>query len=75
MADDADIADERIERASAAMRAEIANRPLEAPFLGYCLYCKEPTSPTLRWCDVDCREGWQDMKRKELLASRRQGIR
>jgi hypothetical protein len=26
---------------------------------GRCLYCEEPVEKGRRWCDADCRDGWE----------------
>lgn len=77
MADEADIADERIEKALAAKQAEVVNRPPEAPFTGECLNCGADLSETVpqrRWCDAECCSEWDERRKKELLRFRGNGI-
>jgi hypothetical protein len=32
---------------------------------GRCLYCDERVDPPARWCDADCRDGWEKVKRAQ----------
>lgn len=65
--DDADRAEERIEQALDDALAEVRRaqeRGVKA--VGACLFCGEPLPDHMRFCDADCRDGWdfeQRMKR------------
>lgn len=64
MSDDADNAQDHIEREE-AMRKKYRQVPkLEAEPTGECLNCYEPLSYGKRWCDADCQLDWQ--KRRDL---------
>jgi len=41
--------------------AELPRPPAKAgpEATGYCLYCDEAIAPGLRWCNAECRDGWQ----------------
>jgi len=32
--------------------------------IGVCYYCGEPLESGLRWCDIDCRDDWEEEKRR-----------
>lgn len=62
MADEADIANERVELIiSTALKVR---RPIGPVPNGRCYNCAEPVADGLRWCDNDCRDDWQ--KRKDI---------
>jgi len=40
-----------------------ASKPI--PTSKHCLYCSKPTKKGARWCDAECRDGWEiENKRK-----------
>ena len=62
--DEIDQANEQAERyLSTSMRLR---RPAGPEAKGECHYCGEPLAEGLRWCDVECREGWQREQRRGL---------
>ncbi len=61
MSDDIDRAQNEIERAlGEAMRLR---RPTGPAANGFCHYCEEPIGDGARWCNVECREGWEGSRR------------
>lgn len=57
MADEADIAQENIERDLALLlRRRLPQGPAAT---GECLWCGEPLDAGRRWCDAECRDAWQ----------------
>lgn len=55
--DEIDQANDQVERSLAqSMRSR---RPVGPTADGLCHHCGEPVAPALRWCDVECREGWE----------------
>lgn len=62
MADEADRAQQDIECLSALHLRAIASRPPEAVAEGACLYCGEVLADGRRWCDADCRDGWERLR-------------
>lgn len=36
-----------------------ARAPAGPAATGACLHCAEPLCNGLRWCDAECRDGWQ----------------
>jgi hypothetical protein len=64
MADIIDDANELVEQSAIASLEEIRNRPPEAKAIGKCLYCEEVVDGTKRWCDGDCRDGWERERRR-----------
>lgn len=68
MTDQIDAANETAERYRSAA---LANRASDGPVpCGYCHYCGEPLPADQRWCDTDCRDGWQ----AEQDAAERRGM-
>lgn len=62
MADDADRADQEVERnLKEALRLR---RPAGPAANGYCHYCDEPVPDGMRWCDTDCRDAWDGLARR-----------
>lgn len=58
MADEADLAQEHIEREMALILA--ARRKSDAPeATGECHWCTEAVTNARRFCDADCRDAWQ----------------
>lgn len=66
----ADIIDKANDTADFLLSASLRNRQLGATVapavgIGMCLHCKSPITDNRRWCDADCRNGWElDAKRK-----------
>ena len=60
MADEADIANERVELFTLA--ALKIRRPVGPTPNGRCYNCAEPIATNLRWCDNDCRDDWEKRK-------------
>ena len=52
-----DRAQMEIEMQDAVRKSEADKK--EAEETGYCLYCGEPVEKGRRWCDADCRDGWE----------------
>ena len=64
MADEIDQANDQAERhLSVSMRLRMPAGP-EAN--GECHHCGSPVAPGLRWCDRECRDGWQREQRRGL---------
>lgn len=73
MSDETDKASEReeLERETGIRAASQAARGLFLPAVGACYYCGEDVAPGARFCDTDCRDGWQ----REQAAKQRAGRR
>ncbi len=52
-----DVAQAETESAIKAARAQSTQAPV---FVGRCLNCGKPTQAPRRWCDVECRDEWQE---------------
>jgi hypothetical protein len=63
MSDDADMAQDHIEREEKLRRKYTTVNKLEAESTGECLNCREPLTGTRRWCDEHCREDWEKRRR------------
>lgn len=59
--DDADRADEEIERNLANAIRNASTAPPDATAEGYCLFCFEELMSG-RWCGAECRAGWQRVR-------------
>ncbi len=60
MADIADIANDRADTIlDAAFHNHRASIQPPAAATGKCLFCEEPVDAPRRWCDNDCRDGWE----------------
>lgn len=59
---------EMLQRESSIAEARKA-KPLGPEFTGKCHYCAEELPPSRRFCDGECREGWE----KEEAARKRNG--
>lgn len=45
-----------------------AAKQMDAAATGYCLSCeRQITKSGQRWCDADCRDDWEKLKRRGLL--------
>jgi hypothetical protein len=60
---------ENMHRESAILAARKAAQRDRLPETGECHHCGEETRPGARFCDSDCRDGWQ----REQDARRRAG--
>lgn len=71
MSDDTDLATEReeMDRANALRAARRAAERDKLPDVGQCHYCAEVVPQGARFCDTDCRDGWQ----REQSARQRAG--
>lgn len=63
MADEADIAQARMEHEENIRRARTCT--FEIAESDTCMNCGEPTTGGRRWCDMDCRIDWE--KREERV--------
>ena len=63
MSDEADLAQDHMEREDMVRRKYKQVPVLEADITGECLNCYEPVGFGMRWCDKNCQEDWQ--KRRE----------
>lgn len=43
---------------------EIRSQKPEAVYTGECLFCAEVLEPPMRWCDAECRDGWEKEKKR-----------
>lgn len=60
--DDIDRAQNEVERTLAeALRRRSSPGPVAT---GRCLYCDELVADAHRWCDTDCRGGWEREARR-----------
>ena len=59
MSDDIDRAQDEVERATAeAMKMRKSDGPRPT---GMCHYCGEILDDVARWCDIGCRDAWQEL--------------
>ena len=59
MSDDVDTSNDRWDwYVSMKIRENAAYKPV-AEYTGQCLYCDASVPEGHRWCDADCRDGWQ----------------
>lgn len=54
--DPADEADQQVENLNDIARA--LRKPTGPMFTGFCAWCDEPVSADQRFCDTECRDGW-----------------
>lgn len=54
-----DLAQAETEASVRAARESADQGPV---FTGHCLNCGAPTQPPWRWCDVECRDEWQELQ-------------
>lgn len=64
MADIIDHANDWAAHCAEIAQNDIRNRPMEANATGSCLYCREALDAGRRWCDSDCRDGWESERRR-----------
>lgn len=62
MADDADKAAEREEIARNSSMIT-SKKPIGPVANGSCHYCGERLPEPMRWCDADCRNDWERMRK------------
>lgn len=63
MADDADLTQERQEKMEDLLRRRDLGLPLVSA-TGVCLNCEAPLTGERRWCDSDCRDGWERQQKR-----------
>ncbi len=65
-----DVSDQATEFEELRRDAALASRkPSGPPPCGECHFCEaELSDPSARWCDADCRDGWE--KRQRAYAQR-----
>lgn len=59
MADDADLAQARLEREESLRRRWAVPPRAAGPYTGYCYNCGARVPSPRRWCDADCRDDWE----------------
>jgi hypothetical protein len=66
MVDTVDIAQEHTDYLHGKRIEEIRGRAgvIEAKATGYCLHCGEDLPSERRFCDADCRDDWEKLKRR-----------
>lgn len=62
MSDNLDVASEREELARTAALSQ--RKPSGPEPTGRCHYCDEIVADGRRWCDNDCRDGWQRINKE-----------
>ena len=62
MPDEIDASNDRWDAFVEAMIRNAGSGGMEAEADGTCLFCSEELQEGRRWCDADCRDGWQKMK-------------
>lgn len=66
--DDADRAEEKIEQAMEDALAEVRRAQYHGvKAVGACLFCGETLPPGFRFCDADCRDGWDYEQRLKRM--------
>jgi hypothetical protein len=58
MADEVDKAND-MQAVILEMRIKAARKPLSIITTGYCFYCGDNVGEGMRWCGVECRDGWE----------------
>lgn len=61
MADEVDLAQEFMELGLADAIRRASTPIFTAKGTGSCLFCKEPVGDGVRWCGVECRDGYQKL--------------
>lgn len=56
--DEADRADQEMERATANALYAIRKKVAAPVYSEQCLFCQAFTDDGRRWCDTECRDGW-----------------
>lgn len=63
----ADIIDQANDTADLLLAAALQNQQRAGTITpvgtGFCLYCAVPVPPPRRWCDAECRNGWEAEQR------------
>jgi hypothetical protein len=62
MSDEVDVSNDRWDMFVSMMINSAGSGAPEAEAIGECLYCSEELPEGRRWCDADCRDGWQKLK-------------
>lgn len=62
-ADDAERTEELFRQQALSVRKESG-----PPACGACHYCSETVAPALRFCDAECRDGWEGEQRARKRA-------
>lgn len=65
MADIIDHANDWVEHCAEIAQKDIRSRMPEAKHTGHCLFCEEVVDTPKRWCDGDCRDGWERERRRK----------
>ena len=60
--DEADLSQDRAEREAPYLLAA-SRKPVGPVATGRCLICGEIVGDTQRWCDGDCRDAWERMRK------------
>lgn len=58
MSDDADIAQDQMERESEIRKRYKPTSISEVKAIGFCLNCSEELPKDIRWCCVECQDDW-----------------
>lgn len=64
MSDIVDHANDWAAACAAVAENDIRSRGPDAVAVGVCLYCREVVDAPKRWCDGDCRDGWERERRR-----------
>ena len=62
MSDEVDVSNDRWDTYVSRRISSAAHNVPEAEATGECLFCTEELPEGRRWCDADCRDGWQKLK-------------
>ena len=65
MSDEVDVSNDKWDWFVSMMVSSARHRTTEAEATGECLFCSEELPEGRRWCDADCRDGWQKLKGKQ----------
>ena len=60
MPDEFDQIQERMEKEE-ELRRKYTPKPIDIKSIGQCLYCGNPLTGDMRWCDEDCRDDYEYM--------------
>jgi hypothetical protein len=64
MSDDADIAQDQMERESEIRKRYKPMGVSEVKAIGFCLNCSEELPKDIRWCCQECRQDWELRQQK-----------
>lgn len=56
---------ERLEQQQRDLSLKYIRTQPEVRYTGRCHNCAEPIEAPKRWCDVDCRDDWQQRQRRK----------